>query len=125
MPTTPFYLQQFRFLDGSPASGGKLYATVQGTETPAQLYLNPSLTTPAAQPLILSADGTVPQFWAPTVPGLCFKLKDPRAGLDTLVWTRDYIAIEGGGSGANSITVSTSPPTGVAPHGALWLQVEG
>lgn len=113
MPTTPFYLQQFRFLDGSPASGGKLYATVQGTETPAQLYLNPSLTTPAAQPLILSADGIAPQFWAPSTPGLCFKLKDPRAGLDTLVWTRDYIS-DGDGVNAPGTVTSVGLSLGAA-----------
>ena len=113
MPTTPFYLQQFRFLDGSLASGGKLYATVQGTETPAIIYLNPTLTTPAPQPLVLSADGIVPQFWAPTIPGLRFKLYDPRNGVDTLVWTRDYIS-DGDGVNAPGTVTSVGLTLGTA-----------
>lgn len=110
MATVPFFVQQFTRLNGEWASGAKLYAFQQGTNTPAFLYLDAALTTPAPAPLILLSGGIVPQFWVPLTPGLKFVLRDTD---DTLIWTRDYIsptASSGGGGGSvSSVGITLGP----------------
>lgn len=102
MATTPFFAQQFHFLDGALAAGGKLYAYLQGTATPATLYLDPTFATAAPYPLVLGADGLAPQYFVPSTVGIRLKLMDPRTGVDTIVWTRDYIVSGGNGSGGGN-----------------------
>lgn len=46
-------------LDGTPESGGKLYSYVRSTSTPRTLYTDIGLTTPATNPVIADALGTI------------------------------------------------------------------
>ena len=52
----------FRAFDanGNPLVGGKLYAYAAGTSTPQNTFTDQSGTTPAANPLILDANGQTP-----------------------------------------------------------------
>lgn len=107
MSTSPFYLQQFHRLNGSPAAGGKLRAFVQGTATPANLYLDAALTVVAPRPLLLDAQGYAPQFWVSPTSGLLMELRDAD---DTLIWTRDYVQATGSGSSGLVTSVAIDPP---------------
>ena len=101
--TAPWFLEQFRALNGSMLSGGKLYFFVAGsTVLPKNIYADYALTTPLPQPLVLDGSGTAPEYFME--PGLYkIVLRDstntPAGDVMTgnLIATRDNVAGVGGG----------------------------
>lgn len=51
---------------GELVVGAGLFLFVAGTSTPADIYTDDDLTTPAANPLVSGSDGYWPQFYAPS-----------------------------------------------------------
>lgn len=83
----PFWFQQFRYADGRPLAGGKLYTYVTESSIPKKVYYDVELTIPATNPVILDSAGYLPEIFLEA--GLyTFELKDAN---DILIARRDNI----------------------------------
>ena len=103
------------FIDsnGNPLSGGKIYAYVAGSSTPADTYTTSAGSVANANPIILDSGGypatggSVVEVWGTS--GVSYKLT-LKTSADVTVWTRDNI------SGINDVSSTASEWTsGPAP----------
>jgi len=79
---------QFFDKNGDPLTGGKLYSYDAGTTTPANTWTSHLGNTFNANPIILDAEGRVPeQIWIDLDKSYKFTLKD---ATDVEIWTKDY-----------------------------------
>jgi len=93
---------QFFDNNGTPLSGGKLYAYDAGTTTPKTTYTSAAGTTPNSNPIILNAAGRPPsEIWLTTNEPYKFVLKD---SADSLIGTWDNIYGYSSGSIAYAAT---------------------
>lgn len=61
---SPWFLQQFRDVNGAPLAGGKLYFYVAGSTTlPKNVYVDFACTTPYSQPVVLDGSGSAPEYF--------------------------------------------------------------
>ena len=84
----PFWFEQFRYADGRPLAGGKLYAFVSETAIPKKVFYDVEMTIPATNPIILDSAGYLPEIFLES--GLyTFELYDKD---DILITRKDNIA---------------------------------
>lgn len=106
MYNSPWFLQQFRDVNGSPLAGGKLYFYVAGSTTlPKNVYVDFAGTTLYTQPVILDGSGFAPEYFLEA--GL-YKIV-VRSADGRLIATRDNVAGTGYGgesSGGSIVKVS-------------------
>ena len=106
MYNSPWFLQQFRDVNGSPLAGGNLYFYVAGSTTlPKNVYVDFAGTTLYTQPVILDGSGFAPEYFLEA--GL-YKIV-VRSADGRLIATRDNVAGTGYGgesSGGSIVKVS-------------------
>jgi microcystin-dependent protein len=115
------YSPRFRAFDadGAPLAGGKLYTYASGTSTPLAVYTDVLLTIPAANPVVLDANGESTLY---VEAGVAYKfvLKDSS---DVTQWTIDpyEIAAPEAASAADPVPTGAILPYGgaAAPTGFL------
>lgn len=92
---------------GNPLSSGKVYTYDVGTTTPKSLYTDKAAATPAANPLILSANGTYPAFGYGAYKFVVKTSADVDvATYDNLYFTADVQSFVPSFSGSGAMTVA-------------------
>lgn len=87
------YCPRFRALNanGAPVSGGGLWVFEAGTTTPADIFTNDGLSTPAANPLTSDSNGYFPQFFIASGATVDLQVRQTTSLTSTLLWSADDV----------------------------------